>query len=506
MLYRSPQHASSSSIRAVSSVLESFDPSGFLNSLPANQIDDLENALLPHLNQQEDSSQEDATTIDSGRGARRNKEREEEARIPDTNDVGIEPRESQGQSSQATDQRSNQETVQEEVETPPGDARTRSLRTGGGEPLNLSVPQADEATTTSLGGQSAGIRLASAEDIARCSLPSPTRERLDPSSFSQLLPSGHQDLSAKPVVLTPHGPLADPEEQEARSPRRKEAAEQESATDNLDESVAESEEREYNESLVIDEERPREGGDRGDSDEDTEEISVRLDNVVSEGKSFKFAIPGSSKFVSLNFSADALLEMRNSVKKSSEDVTPTEEEEVVVTSSTTSTEVQDGQGAVEEGKDGGRRIDSSRCRRKRRAAAAQRKSRFSCPQCSKSYPSQSLLDRHAALHAMASNVSCGDCGRVFLRRWQLEQHTAVAHGGGEAASPSRCDECGKEFKWRRNLLAHLQLYHQKERRHRCRFCPLTFLQRKSYIKHQRSKHPKQPPTWCEVGGLFIPVM
>jgi hypothetical protein len=45
--------AATSGHRVVTSVLESLDPSSFLNTLQANQIDDLENALLPHLTNDE---------------------------------------------------------------------------------------------------------------------------------------------------------------------------------------------------------------------------------------------------------------------------------------------------------------------------------------------------------------------------------------------------------------------------------------------------------------------
>ena len=69
-----------------------------------------------------------------------------------------------------------------------------------------------------------------------------------------------------------------------------------------------------------------------------------------------------------------------------------------------------------------------------------------------------------------------------------------------------CKECGKVFKWSRNLLAHVQLMHQREVRYRCRICPLTFLRRKSYIKHHKSKHSEAPEPWCKVSwyiNIFI---
>ena len=34
-------------------------------------------------------------------------------------------------------------------------------------------------------------------------------------------------------------------------------------------------------------------------------------------------------------------------------------------------------------------------------------------------------------------------------------------------------------------------------RYRCRLCPLTFLRKKSYIKHHQGKHADSPETWCK---------
>ena len=56
----------------------------------------------------------------------------------------------------------------------------------------------------------------------------------------------------------------------------------------------------------------------------------------------------------------------------------------------------------------------------------------------------------------------------------------------------------QKFKWERNLLAHMQIYHQEEKRRRCKFCPLTFLKKKNFIRHCKTKHAGMPETWCKV--------
>ena len=48
----------------------------------------------------------------------------------------------------------------------------------------------------------------------------------------------------------------------------------------------------------------------------------------------------------------------------------------------------------------------------------------------------------------------------------------------------------------RNLLAHINLNHQREIRYRCKNCPLTFLKKKAFIYHHREKHKEAVEPWC----------
>ena len=44
----------------------------------------------------------------------------------------------------------------------------------------------------------------------------------------------------------------------------------------------------------------------------------------------------------------------------------------------------------------------------------------------------------------------------------------------------------------------MQIYHQEEKRRRCKYCPLTFLKKKNFIRHCKTKHAGMPETWCKV--------
>ena len=137
--------------------------------------------------------------------------------------------------------------------------------------------------------------------------------------------------------------------------------------------------------------------DASEDNTDDNEFKIPLNaSEAKEGKSITFNLPGSSKSLTLNFSADALNKMRQSfISKQSgpstsssadapEDVTETE-----VTSSTTQN--------------------------------VRKKSAFSCQLCSKFFPSKRMLTKHEKYH-VEKTTSCKQCNFVFNQKWKLEQH------------------------------------------------------------------------------------
>ena len=136
--------------------------------------------------------------------------------------------------------------------------------------------------------------------------------------------------------------------------------------------------------------------DASEDNTDDNEFKIPLNaSEAKEGKSITFNLPGSSKSLTLNFSADALNKMRQSfISKQSgptssnaaaEDLTETE-----VTSSTQN---------------------------------VRKKSVFSCQLCSKFFPSKRMLTKHEKYH-VEKTTSCKQCNFVFNQKWKLEQHIA----------------------------------------------------------------------------------
>ena len=119
-----------------------------------------------------------------------------------------------------------------------------------------------------------------------------------------------------------------------------------------------------------------------------------------ESKSITLTVPGSSKSLTLNFSADALNKMRLSLKT-----------------------------------------------RQQQKNTVKKKTAYTCQLCSKCFPSKRMLSKHEKYH-VDKNSSCKQCGQVFNQKWKLEQHVAKEH----VQQSLECKECGKQFQWQRNLL------------------------------------------------------
>ena len=498
-------------------ILESLDPSFLsqLNNLQANQIDDLENALLPHLQSEPGSSntgQQQPTALTF----KRQKER------------------SSNFATTVNDDNQFDSVVDNTFNTSATNAAAASaednVNVNGAQALNIPkqelLPLLDEHQTVRPNGSSTpkrkqlNITLSSANNDATPGTPGAAT--FDPLPSTSLASGGPPDLNLShsqeddsrgdhtvddalpqlPIESTCLEPLESYELNPGTSPAPVMAEEEISPT--TANSVKESEQQQQpvttatqnanqDQVLVVDEETnqdaevdaadsvqsPDNSQDQdvsGSNQVDTEfKIPLSNDGDVQKDQSFTFNIPGSSKSVTLNFSAEALTKLRTAaMARQDPDAAVTSGSEVVQDQnvvSTTETSVK---------------------------KQSSKKSHFNCGMCSKSFPSQRLLAKHQKYH-LVQNTSCKECGAVFAKKWQLDQHLAIEHDqDGQGGPPLQCKECGKQFKWHRNLLAHIQLAHQTEIRFRCKNCPLTFLRKKLFIKHHRDKHGDKTEPWCNL--------
>uniref|UniRef100_A0AAG5DA07 C2H2-type domain-containing protein n=1 Tax=Anopheles atroparvus TaxID=41427 RepID=A0AAG5DA07_ANOAO len=172
-----------------------------------------------------------------------------------------------------------------------------------------------------------------------------------------------------------------------------------------------------------------------------------------------------------------------------------------------------------------------------------------CDQCQKPFSKYTIKDHKRAVHE--SNFMCEHCPRIFKSRLPLEQHLEEHKTGARPAptatcnicgtvvrdkyclathmkrlhtkhAPVNCGSCGKEFKSKHNLDAHLanvctdrsfpcticgkqfkkklklkehMTTHTKSALYQCPFCPKTFSFETQFYTHRKQVHYEQ---WLEL--------
>lgn len=152
--------------------------------------------------------------------------------------------------------------------------------------------------------------------------------------------------------------------------------------------------------------------------------------------------------------------------------------------------------------------------------------RYTCNQCSMSFPDSASLKAHKHTHKGTGQVppySCNQCGKTFTQACNLKAHQRThvgqgvhlcshcgkgfpsfsdlkAHKCGQVGDkPYCCTVCGNKFSRLWNLKLH-QRIHTQEKPHRCTMCDKSFTRADILKVHQRT-HTGERPYCCTVCGL-----
>ncbi|XP_073333291.1 uncharacterized protein [Pagrus major] len=142
---------------------------------------------------------------------------------------------------------------------------------------------------------------------------------------------------------------------------------------------------------------------------------------------------------------------------------------------------------------GGKQRDSGSTRAaepepKKRHNAHKGEKPFKCDTCGRDFKLKSDLNAHLTIHTGEKPFSCNTCGKRFRIRKSIILHNRVHTG----EKPFPCKTCGKDFRSSSNLLSHMRVHTgEKPTPYLCKTCGMRFCwssQLKSHIKIHEGKN------------------
>lgn len=127
---------------------------------------------------------------------------------------------------------------------------------------------------------------------------------------------------------------------------------------------------------------------------------------------------------------------------------------------------------------------------------AQTQVKLDCPQCPKKFRNKITLRAHIreTHRGLEAPHVCADCGKGFFSMAKYETHMRIHTN----ELPFECDQCGKRFRLKENMLKHQRLTHSDVKNFYCELCDTYFKRSGAHKAHMERTHPEgdKAPITC----------
>ena len=110
---------------------------------------------------------------------------------------------------------------------------------------------------------------------------------------------------------------------------------------------------------------------------------------------------------------------------------------------------------------------------------------FDCTECDRSFANQKLLDIHHEGDHQGIRTMCPLCDKP-IKSAAMRGHLNMVHNDAVREWP--CNNCGKKFKRKHDLIRHNTTVHLGVRNHPCDLCGKRFGDNKDMVRHRKAVH------------------
>ena len=110
---------------------------------------------------------------------------------------------------------------------------------------------------------------------------------------------------------------------------------------------------------------------------------------------------------------------------------------------------------------------------------------FDCTDCHKSFASQARLDAHHEYDHQGIRAICPLCDKT-MKSSRLRDHLDMVHN--DAAWQWSCNDCGRKFQRKHNLIRHNKTLHTDDGKQPCDFCSKRFWDNGEMMRHRNAVH------------------